>query len=138
MWSTEHRQRTSASPTAVMAVWHDVAGWPRWDASLVATTLDGPFTVGATGTLHPVGMPAPLPFTLTSVDTDGFCDETALDGLVLRFVHRVEPDGDGALVTVRVDADGPDEEQVGPAVAEDLPESLVALAAEAERRAALG
>ena len=133
MWHTEHTHDTPASPEAVFALWADVEGWPAWDASLVATTLAGPFTAGTTGTLHPQGMPEPIAFTITAVEEGrGFADETRLGPLVLRFRHRVEPRGDGARIVVAIEAEGPDAEQIGPAVAADLPESVAALAAAAQ------
>jgi Polyketide cyclase / dehydrase and lipid transport len=132
VWETDHTLETEASPEAVFAVWADVEGWPGWDASLVATTLDGPFAAGTTGTLHPQGMPEPVAFTITAVDEGaGFADETRLGPLVLRFTHRAEPHFGGARITVTIAAEGPDADQVGPAVAADLPESVAALAAAA-------
>jgi hypothetical protein len=135
MWHTEHTHDTPASPEAVFALWADVESWPAWDASLVATTLDGPFAAGTAGTLHPQGMPEPIAFVITSVDDGaGFADETRLGPLALRFRHRVEPRGEGARIVVTVEADGPDADQVGPAVADDLPEGVAALAAAAQAR----
>jgi len=135
MWETGHTLDTDAAPEAVFAVWADVEGWPRWDASLVATTLAGPFAAGTAGTLHPQGMAEPIAFTLTAVeDGVGFADETRLGPLVLRFTHRAEPRGEGSRIVVTVAAEGPDADQVGPAVAADLPESVAALAAAAQGR----
>jgi hypothetical protein len=134
MWKTEHTHESAAGPEAIFSLWADVEGWPSWDASLIATTLDGPFAAGTRGTLHPQGMPEPIAFTLTAVaDGAGFSDETRLGPLVLRFDHRVEPRPGGSRIVVSIEADGPDAEQIGPAVAEDLPESVAALAAAALR-----
>jgi hypothetical protein len=135
MWHTEHTHDTPASPEAVFALWADVPSWPAWDASLVATTLDGPFAAGTAGTLHPQGMPEPIAFTITAVEEGrGFADETRLGPLVLRFRHRIAPRGEGARIVVEIEAEGPDADQVGPAVAADLPESVAALAAAAQGR----
>jgi hypothetical protein len=132
-WTTEHQ--TTAAAESVFALWADVLGWPAWDASLIATTADDPFEAGTTGTLHPEGIPQPLPFTITAVeDGRGFIDETWLGELALRFRHRVEPTSSGSRITVAVEASGPGADEVGPAVAADLPESVAALAAAAERR----
>jgi hypothetical protein len=134
MWNTEHTHDSAAAPEAVYALWADVEGWPAWDASLIATTLSGPFAAGTTGTLHPQGMPEPIAFELTAVEPGaGFADETRLGPLVLRFRHRVEPRGAGSRIVVSVEADGPDAHRIGPAVAEDLPESVAALADTAMR-----
>lgn len=129
MWKTEHTHESAAAPEAVFALWVDVERWPSWDASLIATTLNGPFAAGTTGTLHPQGMPEPIAFTLTAVEAGaGFADETRLGPLVLRFDHRVELRPGGSCIVVSIEAEGPDAEQIGPAVAEDLPESAAALA----------
>lgn len=129
MWRTEHTHDSDAAPEAVFALWADVQGWPAWDGSLIATTLQGPFAAGTTGTLHPQGMPEPIAFVLTAVEPGaGFADETRLGPIVLRFEHRVEPRGAGSRIVVSVEAEGPDADQVGPAVADDLPESVAALA----------
>jgi Polyketide cyclase / dehydrase and lipid transport len=134
-WTTEYEHETTAPAESVFALWADVLGWPEWDASLIATTVDGPFAAGTTGTLHPEGLPEPLPFTITAVeDGRGFADETRLGELALRFRHRVEPTSAGSRITVTVEASGPGADEVGPAVAADLPESVAALAAAAERR----
>jgi hypothetical protein len=135
MWTTEHEHITGASPADIFALWRDVEGWPAWDGSLIVTSLDGPFAAGSTGTLHPVGMPEPIAFTVTEVeDGHGFADETRLGPLVLRFRHRVERAGGRSRIVVSVEADGPGADEVGPAVAEDLPESVAALAEAAEER----
>ena len=68
MWQTEHTHDTAAAPEHVFALWADVQNWPAWDASLVETTLAGPFAAGTTGTLHPRGMPEPIAFRITAVD----------------------------------------------------------------------
>ena len=134
MWKTEHTHDSAAAPDAVYALWADVEGWPAWDASLIATTLAGPFAAGTRGTLHPQGMPEPIAFELTAVEPGaGFADETRLGPLALRFRHRVEPRGAGSRIVVSVEADGPGADSIGPAVAEDLPESVAALAGAAMR-----
>jgi Polyketide cyclase / dehydrase and lipid transport len=133
MWQTEHTHDTPAAPEHVFALWADVEGWPAWDASLLATTLDGPFAAGTAGTLHPEGMPEPIAFVITAVeDGAGFADETRLGPLALRFGHRVERHGGGSRIVVTIEAEGPDADTIGPAVASDLPESVAALAAVAE------
>jgi polyketide cyclase/dehydrase/lipid transport protein len=134
MWKTEHTHDSDAAPEAVYALWADVEGWPAWDASLIATTLAGPFAAGTTGTLHPQGMPEPIAFRLTAVEPGaGFADQTRLGPLALRFQHQVEPRADGSRIVVSIEAEGPEADRIGPAVAEDLPESVAALAEAALR-----
>jgi hypothetical protein len=52
-----HEVTTSGPPSAVWAVWTDVAGWGRWDKGLKSASLDGPFVTGARGTLTPLSGP---------------------------------------------------------------------------------
>lgn len=52
-----HEVTTTAPPSAVWAVWTDVAGWGRWDKGLKSASLDGPFVTGARGTLTPLSGP---------------------------------------------------------------------------------
>lgn len=134
MWTTSAQHTTTATPAAVWAVWRDVDGWPQYDASLEGATLDGPFAAGTTGTITPVGA-GTLPFTLTHVD-DGraYSDQTVMGPVAILFRHRVEPHTDGAAIEVSVEVEGPDEDAIGPAVADDLPQALAALAARAEGR----
>ena len=133
MWHTEHRQHTTAAPEAIFGLWADVPSWPSWDGSLIATTLDGVFQAGAAGTLHPVGAPQPLPFTITSVDPGrGFSDETHLGPTLLRFIHRLAGDDEDLRVVVRVEVEGPDAAQIGEMVTADLAESVASLVTAAE------
>jgi hypothetical protein len=52
-----HEVTTTAPPSAVWAVWTDVAGWGRWDKGLKSASLVGPFESGARGTLTPLSGP---------------------------------------------------------------------------------
>ncbi|MFN8108614.1 MAG: SRPBCC family protein [Thermoleophilia bacterium] len=133
IWTTEHTITTPATPERVFAVWADVPAWPTWDTGLISATLDGPFVVGTTGTLHPEGAPGPLPFTLTQV-TPGreFTDRTEFAGHVLTFEHLATATAAGTEVTVRVIVEGPDADHMGPGVADDLPEAMTALVGAAE------
>lgn len=134
MWTTTATCDTRATPAAVWAIWSDVDAWTSFDESLDGATLDGPFATGTTGTISPTGM-GTLPFTVTAVtDGESYSDEAAMGPVSVRFHHRVDARDEGARITVTVEVDGPDDERVGPMVAEDLPRSLRALAQEAERR----
>jgi hypothetical protein len=62
-------------------------------------------------------------------------DTAAAPEHVWRFRHRVERHGGGSRIVVTVEAEGPDADTIGPAVASDLPESVAALAAAAEAQA---
>lgn len=135
MWHHEHTADTTAPAGAVFAVWADVAGWPSSDASLHSASLDGPFRTGATGHLHPDGVPEPLAFTITDVvDGEGYDDETVMGPVTIRFAHRALPTPEGTQIHVQVSVSGPGEDEIGPAIVSDLPESVAALARVAEAR----
>lgn len=129
MWTTTAQHRTTASLESIWERWSDVPSWPRWDSSLNDATIDGPFREGATGTLTPEGAPAPLPYRITDVEPGRrFRDETRLGEITVVFDHRVEEEGDKTLITVTCEVHGPGADEVGPMIAADLPDSLVALA----------
>ena len=126
----EHTVTTTATPAAVWAKWGDPVDWPSWDEGLERVTLNGEFVTGARGELTVAGQP-PLGYVLTDVRPgEGFTDETEMPGGVLRFVHRIEPAGDGRwLLTHRLEIDGSDElAALGPMITEDFPEAVGALA----------
>ena len=127
---------TSASPGDVWALWSDTSTWAAWDPAVERVVLDGPFRLGTTGTIRLAGG-AEAPFTLVAVSPDvRYCDELELGGLHLRIDHRVEPQGEGAVVTVETRVSGPGADEVGPMVVAQAPEALRLLAAQAEARAA--
>jgi hypothetical protein len=129
----EHSVETTASTQAVWDLWHDVSRWTAWDTSLESVELEGPFAVGSSGTMVIPGQP-PIAFTLTDVrQGEGFTDETTIPGALLRFDHAVAPLADGrALVTHRVEIEGPAAQELGPMVTEDVPDAMAALVKLAE------
>jgi hypothetical protein len=43
---------TTVSPAQVWRVWSDVNHWPEWNPDMKESRLDGPFKLGATGTIN--------------------------------------------------------------------------------------
>lgn len=140
MWEFEHSiDAAEVTPAQVYARYADVASWTEWDEGIEKVTLDGPFTVGTTGTMTPAGQDS-LPFTITeAVPGESFTDETVIPGAVtLRFVHRLAAlPGGGTRITHRLEIDGPASEQMGPElgpqITADFPEAMQALAEAAGR-----
>jgi Polyketide cyclase / dehydrase and lipid transport len=132
-----HTVETTAPTQAVWDLWRDVSRWTEWDSSLESVTLDGPFTAGSSGTMVIPGQP-PIAFTLTDVrEGAGFTDETSIPGALLRFDHAVEALGEGrARVTHSVVIEGPEAQELGPVVTEDVPEAVAALVKLAEASSA--
>lgn len=128
----EHKVVGLASVGAVWALWSEVARWVEWDDGLDEVSLDGGFEAGVKGRMVMPGRPV-IEFVLTEVvPGKGFTDETTVPGAVLRFVHSVEDLGGGRVeVAHRLVVEGVAAREVGPLVAEGLPEAverLVALA----------
>ncbi|GAA4546071.1 SRPBCC family protein [Amycolatopsis samaneae] len=125
----EHSETTSAPAAAVWALWADTATWAEWDGSVTSVTMSGPFAVGTSGTMVIDGRP--VPFTLIEVEPGrGFTDETRLPDATLRFEHRLEDLDEGTRIHYRITVDGPAD--LGPAVTEDTPDAMRALAKRAE------
>ena len=55
MWSTEHSIETETSPDAIWRLWSDVASWPDWNDDIERIEISGPFAVGSTISMTPVG-----------------------------------------------------------------------------------
>jgi hypothetical protein len=129
----EHSVEMSAAASSVWELYREVSRWVEWDTGLDKATLDGPFEVGSTGVMHIPGL-GPIEFRLVEVVPGvSFTDETVVEGAVVRFAHRLEPLPDGRLrATHRVEVEGLAAGEMGPAIVEDLPEALAALAKLAE------
>jgi hypothetical protein len=73
-----------------------------------------------------------------AVEPDLFVDEAEFGDVVVRTIHRVEPlEGDRNRVVYRMEISGPAADsvgpEIGPQISADFPETLAALAEQAER-----
>jgi uncharacterized protein YndB with AHSA1/START domain len=138
MWTNEQSIETSASPEAIWRLWSDVAGWPEWNADIEHIEISGPFAAGSTISMTPVGQD-PIELRIAeAVEPDLFVDEAEFADVVVRTVHRVEPlEGDRSRVVYRMEISGPAADsmgpEIGPQISSDFPETLAALAQQAER-----
>jgi hypothetical protein len=108
VWSIEHVTQCSAPAPAVWDVWADVAGWPRWNPTVAAASLEGPFADGARGRFkHANGMPSKI--VLRDVRQGvGFVVASGLPGARLHIEHEVTDLSEGgSRVTERAFIDGP-------------------------------
>ncbi len=133
MWSTQASSISSATPETIFALYADFPNWKRWDTHLIATTLQGAFEAGSTGTLQPVGAPAPMPFTLLVVTPNqGFTDSTQLPGVNVVFSHTLEVVPEGTRITHHCEIVGEAWERyvdtLGAGIAERLPSTVANLA----------
>ncbi|MER6951742.1 SRPBCC family protein [Nonomuraea sp. NPDC000554] len=133
MWKYEHSVETTAPAEAVWALYADVNGWTAWDTGMERIEILGPFAVGTEIEMTPEGQ-EPVRMRITALEENAlFADETVVDGLTVRFVHRLDRVGAGTRVTHRVEVTGPGAEHAGPEIASDLPEAMAALVKLAER-----
>lgn len=139
MWAVEHSQSTGVSPAAVWRRYRDVSGWPEWNASVEAITLDGEFAAGSAGTLTPPGQ-EPLPFRVVSATpAEGYVSETDIAGTVtMRVTARLAPlAAGGTRITHRVELDGPGApyfaRSFGSVLAAGVPRTLATLVQVVER-----
>ena len=132
MWTHEYTAETDLVPEAVWTVLKDIDNWPRWDTSMEAVTLEGPFAVGTRVTMTPTGQ-QPITSVITAItENERYADETDLGDVILRFSHTLtrRPDG-GTRIIHRLEINGPKADELGPelgqAITADFPEAMVAL-----------
>ncbi|MEV0327349.1 SRPBCC family protein [Micromonospora echinospora] len=103
-----HRKVEIAAPAEEVArVLRDVAGWPRWNASVARLDrpASGALTVGETVRLKQHRLPANT-WTVTRVDGTGFAWTATSPGVRTTGDHQVRPTGPGrseATLTLRLD-----------------------------------
>jgi hypothetical protein len=131
MYEYEHTVQADAAPAAVWALYADVAGWPRWDTSVVSMVLEGPFATGTRATMTIEGMP-PISSVLADVEDErSFTDLSSVPefGIEVRFEHHLAPRADGGTtLTNRVVVTGPGAGKAGPMITGDVPETMRRLA----------
>jgi hypothetical protein len=134
MWTHEASIDIQAAPAALWRFYSDVAGWPRWDASLARAQAHGPFADGTRITMQMKGDAPTIVSTLREVrENEGFSDEALIDGHVIRVHHRLRAlDEADTQVLYRTEITGPQAALWGQRVTSDFQQVLAALKALAE------
>jgi Polyketide cyclase / dehydrase and lipid transport len=138
MWTTEHSIETTASPEAIWRLWSDVATWPEWNEDIEKIEISGPFAVGSTIAMTPIGQDTVELRIAEASEPHLFIDEAEFPDVVVRTVHRIDPvSGDRRKVIYRMEISGPAADTVGPElgpqISSDFPETLSGLVERAER-----
>ncbi len=103
-----HTLHIPASPERVVAAIVDVEDWPNWTPSMTSIRrLDtGGLVVGSRADVRQPRLPRAI-WTVTRVDEQGMVWEATAPGVRTIGEHLVTPDGDGALLMLRVIQQGP-------------------------------
>ncbi len=138
MWTTHYEATTSVSPGAVWNALQALHSGIPLGPDSDSFELHGPFEVGTTVTVTPQGQD-PMQSVIIELEPEAlYADQTAFNGLVLTFRHRLTPTTDGgATVTheLEITGDGADEigPELGPQISNDFPTAMSELFAAAER-----
>src|SRR2546423_14769837 len=106
MWTYEHSVETTATPEAIWRLWADIENWGAWNADIDEIETTGPLAVGAEFVMTPPGPDVRMRIT-EATEPGTFVDETRMDGLVLRTIHRIERLQPGARAGYRDAIPGP-------------------------------
>lgn len=137
MWIAEH---TAQTDLARETVWAALANLHRGTLTYDGADtfeLRGPFAVGSTVAVTPVGQETFESTIVDLVEPSTYADRTSFGDVTLLFRHTlVEVDG-GTRVTHRLEIDGPSADEVGPElgpqISDDFGDSMQALFAAARR-----
>jgi hypothetical protein len=139
MWIHEHTAETAVPRDLIWTALADIDNWTAWDTSMQEIKLNGPFAVGSTVAMTPLGQD---PITSTIVEiTEGtsYADETVFGGVTLRFSHTLTSLGEGTRIVHRLEitGDAADEvgPEIGPMITADFPEAMDGLIAYAGKLA---
>jgi hypothetical protein len=139
MWIHEHIAETVVPQALIWKALADIDSWTAWDTSMQEIKLAGPFEVGSTIAMTPIGQD---PITSTIVEnTEGtrYADETTFGGVTLRFSHTLSSVAGGTRIVHRLEITGASADEVGPEIGpqitSDFPEAMDGLIAYAGKLA---
>jgi hypothetical protein len=131
MWTTDYTSHTPASPAAV---WEALRRLHTGESSTEAGDtfeIHGPFEVGTTISVTPVGQDTFVSTILELVEAARYADSTAFGATTLTFRHTLVAADSGTTVTHELVIDGPQADEVGPElgpqISEDFPSAMAAL-----------
>ena len=131
MWTTEHTAETTLPRETVWAALRDLhRGTLTYDGA-DTFELQGPFAVGSTVLVTPVGQGTFTSTIVELVEPSTYADRTSFGDLTLLFRHTLVELERGTRVTHRLEIDGPSADEVGPElgpqISDDFGASMAAL-----------
>jgi hypothetical protein len=85
----EEKTLISAPIEKVFSLYANVSGWSSWDPDIKSSSIDGPFSSGATGTLQPSSGPKSRIIFTAVVPNRSFTVESKLPLCLMRFEHEL-------------------------------------------------
>jgi hypothetical protein len=102
----EHSILVNAAPEVLFTLYADVPNWNRWDPDTKASSIQGPFQTGTTGSLTPTKGNT-VPIVLTSVvPNHSFTVEAKIPLFRMVFEHELLPASETTKVVHRVTFSG--------------------------------
>lgn len=102
----EHSLLIQAPPERLFRIYQDVSAWHTWDPDTRRASLDGPFVVGARGSLTPAKGNT-VPMVITQVEQDAcFTVEARIPLFRMVFEHELVPQAGATRVIHRVTFSG--------------------------------
>jgi len=103
----EHSILVQAPAERVFRIYQDVSAWHTWDPDTKRASLEGPFAVGARGSLTPTKGNT-VPMLVTKVEPNScFTVESEIPLFRMVFDHELVPQGSALKVIHRVTFSGP-------------------------------
>lgn len=98
----EEQITIAAAPEKVFALYENVTAWSSWDSDVKASSIEGSFSSGASGSLQPSSGPkARIKFTEV-MPNRSFTVETKLPLCLMRFEHELTSTSAGTNVKHRI------------------------------------
>jgi len=102
----EHSVLVNAAPERLFALYADVPNWHRWDPDTKASSIQGPFQTGTTGSLTPTkGNTVPM-LLMSVVPNRSFTVEVKIPLFRMVFEHELLPSNKATTVIHRVTFSG--------------------------------
>jgi hypothetical protein len=135
MWTTNYTAHTDASAAAVWEALRRLHTGESLSDAGDTFEIHGPFAVGTTISVTPVGQDTFESTIVELVDAERYADSTSFGSTTLTFRHLLSADGAGTTVRHELIIDGADADvvgpELGPQISDDFPSAMADLFANA-------